>query len=134
MVLELGGHRPEGVLRLSRGGWSAEVGEEHDSGALAAEPADRRHRLGNAGGIRDLSVLERHVEVHPYERSLPFQRLALQGCEGALHNARAMWSIRSTQRMEYPISLSYHDETCTSVPSTTLVLKASTVLEWRSPL
>ena len=38
-----------------------------------------------------------------------------------------MYRMRSTQRAEYPISLSYQDETWTKVPSSTLVRARSTV-------
>ena len=45
-----------------------------------------------------------------------------------------MYRNRSTQRAEYPISLSYQEVTFTSVPFTTLVDKASMVLDWKDPM
>jgi hypothetical protein len=46
------------------------VGHENQLAALSDDFANRRQRGPDAGIVRDLAPLERHVEVHPHQHPL----------------------------------------------------------------
>ena len=119
------------------------MGEQDHLAALVGNlPNGGSHAL-DAGRIRDLAVLDRHVEIDAHEHALaPYVGLI----EGAEHiSGLRAWSCErkppqrdarsspagqisfpiatavSTMRLEKPHSLSYHAITRTSVPSITLV-------------
>ena len=102
---------------------------------MLPEVADRGQRGADAGVVRHHPVLQGDVEVHPNQRTLPVERLRGEVAEGPFgHCFDPMYASRSTQRAEYPISLSYQDETWMKVPSMTFVDSASTVLESMLPM
>src|SRR5262249_55865828 len=96
---------------------------------------NRRQRRAQPRVVGDLAVFQRDIEVDPHERALAIQRLRGKIPQAPLFQRRVpMNASRSTQRDEYPISLSYHDEMCTSVPSITAVDIVSITPEYKDPM
>ena len=85
-------------------------GENHTASPVS-QPSYRGHRCTNPGGVGHSTAGERYVEIDADKGPETFERLTLERVEGALHSRSARNAIRSMQRLEYPISLSYHDDT-----------------------
>jgi hypothetical protein len=141
-------HGLERVLGVGRALGPAEVREQHHARAVLDQVPQGGQRGLDAGVVGDLaSVVERHVEVDAHERA-PAAELASPrsrtvflfiGVRSAWRpapqpNRAPMNRSRSTQRDEYPHSLSYHPLTLTIVPSITLVDSESTMHECGFPM
>src|SRR3989442_113972 len=137
--------RRERLERLCRIGpfRAAEMGEQDHLAALIGNLPDGGSHALDAGRVRNLAVLDRHVEVDAHEHafaphvglieraehvsgprvrsceSKPPQREARSSPAGQI--SLPMATAVSIMRLEKPHSLSYHDITRTSVPSMTLV-------------
>ncbi len=98
------------------------MGEQDDLAALGCDFGDgRRHPL-DAGGIADLAVGHRHVEIDPEQHPLAAEIDVVEGSKvGHGQISLPIATAVSTMRLEKPHSLSYQDITRTSVPSMTLV-------------
>src|SRR5690606_25553501 len=98
---------------------------DHDRRAAVERQADAGHRGADAGVFADLAgVVERHVEVGADEHPLAVQRAGLgqrgQGIDlgHAAYLADISATVVSSMRLEKPHSLSYQDDTLTSLPDT----------------
>src|SRR5262249_14305481 len=151
-------HRRERLGRLWRGGpfRASERGEQDHLAALVGNLPDGGSHALDAGRIRDLAVLDRHVEIDAHEYAFAPHVGLIEGAEH-ISGLRA-WSCErkppqrdarsspagqisfpiatavSTMRLEKPHSLSYHDITRTSVPSITLVWSMANTDECASSL
>ena len=73
-------HRPQRIRLVRPALRAAEMGEQDHLGALVGELADGRQHALDAGGVGDLAVLHRHVEIDAQQDALA---LHLGGVEGA---------------------------------------------------
>src|ERR1700694_2076469 len=104
--------------------------EENDPGAFLPQVRDSRQGGTQPRSVRHPPIPQGNVEIDAHQRALAVQGLWRQVAQGALgQRRRPMVASRSTERAQYPLSLSYHDDTWTSVPSITAVDIASTTLE-----
>src|SRR5690606_41482250 len=108
----------------ARGG-TAQVRGDHARRAAVARQAGARHRGADARVFADLAgVVERHVQVGADEYALAVQRAGLgqrgQGVDlgHAAYLADISATVVSSMRFGRPHSLSYHDDTLTSLPDT----------------
>src|SRR5581483_11575520 len=100
--------------------------------AVLDDVANRRQRRADARVVADRAVLQRHVEVDAHEHALAGD---VEVANRKLHSPFFTSSrSRSTQRFEYPHSLSYHERTLTKLPSITFVYGASMIDECGLPL
>ena len=122
---------------------TSEMGEQDHLAALVGDLADGRSDALDAGGVRDLAVLDRDVEIDAHQHALAAEVGLIEraehdyrpGCAVSTDTIATVTSVIagwrqislpiatavSTMRLEKPHSLSYHDITRTSVPSITLV-------------
>ena len=128
-----GGDRLERVLGIALFR-AAEMREQDHFPAFVGDLRDgRRHRL-DAGYVRHLAVLHRHVEVDAHEHAFAVDVGVVEGAEGFHERANNENGLKepnqeslpiatavSIMRLEKPHSLSYHAITRTRVPSITLV-------------
>ena len=125
---------PKRVFRIGATLGAAKVRQEDDPRPLVAKVLDGRERGPDPGVIGDHPVFDRAIEVDPDQRPPAVEPSGVDRGQCPLHAPWApMNRIRSTHRAEYPISLSYHEDTWIRVPSTTWVDNRSTVLEARFP-
>src|SRR5208282_272653 len=108
--------------------------QQDDFAALVGKLDDGRDDFLDAGCVGDLAVGHRHVEVDAHQHALTFDVGVIEAAEGG-HQHAPVRELRcdggqtslpiatavSIMRLEKPHSLSYHDITRTSVPSSTLV-------------
>src|ERR687888_414011 len=104
--------------------------ENNGFGAVLDRVLDRGERGADPRVVRDRAVLDRDVEVDAYQHAPSLQIEILDapfGDYSAFHYSPfvTMWRTRSTQRFEYPHSLSYQASTFTKSPSMTFVYDAS---------
>ena len=78
---DLGGDRPQRILRIGSLG-PAEMRQQNDLAALAGEFGDGRCDFLDAGCIRDLAVLHRHVEVDAHQHAFTFYVGVVEAAEG----------------------------------------------------
>ncbi len=94
----------------------AEVRADPDAGDAAPEQVlERRQRRADARVVGDPAVLERDVQVGADEHDLP---LDVSLPHGARPVVQSTFPIRSTNRQEYPHSLSYQPKIFTIEPFT----------------
>ena len=110
------------------------MGERHDLGPLVQQLEQGRHDPLDAGGVRDLAVLHRHVQVDPHQHRLAGRIEIVEGADPAMAGAQSLPSNAATSlmRQEKPHSLSYQEATRASLPPSTLVALRSTVELWLS--
>src|SRR5262249_15440837 len=109
----------------------AEVRRQDELGVALEEPAQRRQRGVDAGGVADAAVLERHVEVGADEHALSGDVEIVQRAHAP--RAYSFFPTRretSRIRFEKPHSLSYHDSTLAKLPSMTWVSRLSKIEEY----
>ena len=111
-----------------------EMAGEDDGGAAIERVSNRRQRRRDPRVVGDPAVLQRNVEVDANEDALALEVEVLD--RELRHYSPFLTSIRrrSTHRLEYPHSLSYHERTFTKSPSITFVYGASTIDEFAFPL
>ena len=131
-------HRERRVRTVLR---PAEVRDQHGGGAAVADQLDRRQSRADAGVVGHrrpaVTVRQRHVEVDSGEHPLAADRGVANArlVEGAALAQTAAGSrsrtlaASSTQRFEYPHSLSYQANTLAKFPSITAVCSESKIDE-----
>src|SRR5262249_51366630 len=109
----------ERLLRIRPLG-TAEMREQNHLAILVGEFRNRGGDALDARSVRDRAILHRHIEIDTQENAA----VADVGLsERAKHHQINLPSATavSTMRLEKPHSLSYHDNTATKLPSSTLV-------------
>ena len=104
--------------------------EDEHLRVLIERIADRRQSRANPRIAGDHTTLHRNVEILPDQDPLVAQVRIRQPQN--LHDAFDQATVVSIMRLEKPHSLSYHEQTFTSVPSMTLVSVASKIDECES--
>ena len=96
-VGDLGGDRLQ-RCPSGRGPWPAEMREQDHLAALVGDLGDGRRDALDAGGVGDLAVLHRHVEVDAHSTRLPFTSASIEGAERAHGRARQCGSDQLAHR------------------------------------
>src|SRR5690606_6245415 len=123
--------REHGVLRDDSPLGTPQVRSQDDPGSAVERVPNGRQGGADPRVVGDPTVLERNVEIHPDEDSLPRQVQLVQGANRHLHSLPgaqprvAIIRATSTMRLEKPHSLSYQARTLT-MSSMTMVESAST--------
>ena len=124
MARDFGGSRAQRVFGVAAL-WPAEMRQQDHLAALAGDLEHGRRDFLDAGGVGDLAVLHRHVEIDAHEHAPALHVGVVEAAKRHGRKAQPSAGLPATavssMRLEKPHSLSYHDITRTSVPSITLV-------------